>query len=157
MKKAGQRNLAPGDVLEIVTDKGLAYAQCSQLHPMFGPLLRVLPGFHQVRPTDFSTVVNQRELYHVFILWDSSVDPAIVAIVCRQEVPEQSKTFPLFRDGIADPTTGRVPVWWLWDGERSWPVGELTADQRRLSIRTMWDEVTLASRIARGWTPLDDT
>src|SRR5262249_26140254 len=140
MKKAQPRNLIVGDVVEVVTDKGLAYAQCSHLHPTFGPLLRVLPGFHRVQPSEFLTVVNQRESFHVFMLWDSSVDPAMMRIISHQEVPEQSKSFPLFRDGIRDPSTGRVTVWWLWDGEKEWPVGELTSEQRKLPLRVFWDE-----------------
>src|SRR2546425_628821 len=100
MKKESQRYLTVGDVLEIVTINGLAYAQCSHLHPLFGPILRVLPGLHQACPKDFLAIVNQQEKYHVFFLWDSSIDPAIVKIVCHKEIPEQSKGFPLFRDGV---------------------------------------------------------
>src|SRR5262249_46235683 len=137
MKKTSQENLTIGDVVEIVTDKGLSYAQCSHHHHMFGPLLRVLPGLHQVRPTEFLSVINQSSSYHVFTLLDLSVDPAIARIVSHQDVPEQSKSFPLFRDGVRDPSTRRVQVWWLWDGEKSWPVGELTPDQRKLPVRAM--------------------
>jgi ribosomal protein L34E len=58
-----------GDVIEIETPKGLAYAQYTYKHdtpPRYGALLRVLPGLYEARPSDFSDLVQQDERFYVF-------------------------------------------------------------------------------------------
>jgi hypothetical protein len=57
---------------------------------------------------------------------------------------------------VIDPSTGKVKVWWLWDGEREWQVGELTEEQRGLSFREVWNDTLLIERIESGWTPETD-
>jgi hypothetical protein len=42
-----------GDVLEIETTKGLAYFQYTHQHPVYGGLIRVLPGLYAERPAHF--------------------------------------------------------------------------------------------------------
>lgn len=55
-----------GDVIEIPTPRGLAYAQYTHKHPMYGALLRVLRGIYTKRPADFSEVVKQEEHFKAF-------------------------------------------------------------------------------------------
>ena len=62
----------------------------------------------------------------------------------------------LVRGGVIDPSTRKVKVWWLWDGEKEWRVGEITAEQRGLPIRGVWNDTLLIERIESGWTPETD-
>jgi hypothetical protein len=55
-----------GDVFEIVTQKGLAYAQYSHWHDQYGELIRVLPGLYSARPNELCGVVGVPERYFVF-------------------------------------------------------------------------------------------
>jgi hypothetical protein len=48
-----------GDVLEIKTAKGFVYAQITHVHETHGPLLRVLPNFHDRRPENPNGLVDQ--------------------------------------------------------------------------------------------------
>jgi hypothetical protein len=68
-------------------------------------------------------------------------------------VPLEAQAFPTFRNGVIDPSTGKVKVWWLWNGEKEWRVGEITAEQRRLPILGVWNDTLLIERIESGWTP----
>jgi hypothetical protein len=147
-----------GDIVEVPTKKGLAYVQFSHYHeappPHMGALIRVLPGFFQARPKEFQTLADQKELYYTFIPLRAFVNRKIFLVVGHAAVPLHAKSFPLFRcPGLPHPQTGNIDQWWLWDGTKSWRVGELTDEQLDLSIQTIWNDVSLISRIEEGWTP----
>ena len=57
---------------------------------------------------------------------------------------------------MVDPQTGKVAIWWLWDGEKEWRVGSLDAKQRKLPIRSVWNDTMLIERIDAGWTAESD-
>jgi len=42
-----------GDILQVLTSQGVAYAQVTHKHPEFGFLIRVFPGFHNEHPIRF--------------------------------------------------------------------------------------------------------
>jgi hypothetical protein len=97
-----------GDILEISTYKGLAYAQYVYKHQDFGYLVRVLPGLHAERLDDLAKVVEQHERFFTFVFLNQALRGEIVRIIGNYNVPEWAKTFPLFRDGVKDPATGQV-------------------------------------------------
>ena len=117
-----------GDVIEIATPKGFAYAQFTHDHPMLGEVLRILPGLYATRPADLAALVQQRERYVTFfalraILRDDEVtvldgrEVPEMAIVGPFAVPARNRPFPLFRSpGLPGPVTGEIPFWTLWDG-----------------------------------------
>jgi hypothetical protein len=143
-----------GDIVEIKTGKGLVYAQYTHKHQQYGALLRVFRKFYGVRPSDFTELVRSRPAFMCFFPLGAAVNRGIVSIVDNVVVPPEA--FPTFRGGVIDPSTGKVKVWWLWDGEREWRVGELTAEQRRLSFSEVWNDTLLIERIESGWTPETD-
>lgn len=55
-----------GDLIEIKTAKGLAYAQCTHKRRLYGTLIRVLPGFFPKRPESLREVVMQKERFVIF-------------------------------------------------------------------------------------------
>jgi hypothetical protein len=145
-----------GDIVEIGTPSGYAYAQYSHHHyqpPTFGALLRVLPGLYQQRPQLLGELVQGPERFFVFFPLGAAVRRGIVSIVGHADIPERIKSFPLFRDGIVDPATGRVEKWWLWDGQREWQVGELTPDQQQLPMRQIVNDTFLIEKILGDQLP----
>ncbi len=92
----------------------------------------------------------------MFFPLGAAVHQGMFAIVGHEDIPERCRPFPLFKDGIEDTKTGRVSVWWLWDGEREWRVGELTPDQYNLPIRATLNDTMLIQRIVEGWSPADE-
>jgi hypothetical protein len=137
-----------GDVLEIGTPAGLAYFQYTHQHQTYGGLIRVLPGTYEERPTAgrLSELVRRRERFVVFFPVRAAANRGLVSVVANEPIPPHAQSFPLFK-------SGRPGNWWLWDGEHEWRIGELTAEQRTLPTRGIWNDTMLASRIASGWSP----
>jgi hypothetical protein len=147
-----------GDIVEVATPAGLAYVQYTHKYdkpPHWGALIRVLSGLHAVRPESFSEIAAQPASFCVFFPLGAAVHRGIVQIVANEAIPEEAQQFPLFRAAGVIDREGRVLDWWLWDGERSWRVGELTSEQRNLPIKEIWNDTLLIKRIAEGWKPSD--
>lgn len=148
-----------GDIVEIPTRNGFAYAQFTHKHRMFGALLRVYNAVYQIKqPLGVvqSVVDMQKPDFSCFYPLGAALNRGIVSIIGNIPVPEKQKAFPLFRDGEINPKTKKVEIWWLWDGENEWPVGELTDEQKRLPFREVWNDALLVERIETGWTPETD-
>jgi hypothetical protein len=113
-----------GDVLEIGTINGLAYFQYTHQHPVYGGLIRVLPGTHDERPPYFTQMAGGAERYFVFSPVRAASSRGLVSIVSHESVPERARAFPLFK-------AGHSGNWWLWDGQTEWRVAELTPPSAR--------------------------
>jgi hypothetical protein len=140
-----------GDIVEVPTGKGLAYVQFTHKHAKYGSLVRALEGFHSTRPNVLD-LVNRRTQFVTFLPLGVAVSRHIFEIVGNLPVPEPDQAFPIFRGGLIDPATKTVPVWWLWDGEREWRVGQLNREQWKYPIRGIWNDTLLIERLESGWT-----
>jgi hypothetical protein len=145
-----------GDVFEVQTGSGLAYAQCTHLHAEHGHLIRVLPGLFTKRPKGLRELVGQPTRFCTFFALQAALNRKAVEVVGNDAVPPEAQKLPLFRNGVPNRTTNRVDTWWLWDGERQWLVGALSEEQRRLPILGVVDDTLLIERIVSGWTPETD-
>jgi hypothetical protein len=138
-----------GDVIEISTPLGLAYAHYTHTHESFGALLRVLPGLHKSRPPDFSAVVQAEPQFITFFPLGAACNRRIVKIVANEVLPRAAMVFPIFRSCVRT-TNGRGP-WWLWDGINEWRVGDLEPGMEQLPLRGIWNDTLLIQRIAERW------
>jgi len=150
------RRARVGDVIEIATPKGLAYAQFTHKHDQFGPLIRVLPGIHAARPGNLADIVNGPSAFMIFYPVGAAAKRQLVNVVENVPVPEHSRGFPLFRCGTPDVITKKVKAWWFWDGNESWPVGALTPEQKKMPIRILVNHDALVNMITSQWTPETD-
>jgi hypothetical protein len=142
------KRLKLGDIIEIPTRKGLAFAQYTHHHPQFGWLIRVLPGFYPDRPPSLRQVVDQPARFSIFFPLAAAVNQGLFAKVGNEPIPERDRPFPIFREVMPG-----TKVWWLWDGERSWRVGDLTEEQRKMPLRWIVNHKALLDMIESGWTP----
>jgi hypothetical protein len=147
-----------GDIVEIRTKKGFAYAQYTHKNQQYGYLLQVLPGFHHSPPIDFAPLANDDTTLLAFVPLQAALNRNIFEIVSNVKIPDRKVPFPLFRaaGGAADKVTGKLNTWWLWNGERSWIIGGLAPEQRKLPIEGVWNDTLLIERIESGWRPEDD-
>src|SRR5205085_6016920 len=129
------RRAKVGDIIEIPVARGFAYAQYTHQHPQMGGLIRVFDKLFETRPADLAKIARGAVRFSTFFPLRAAVSRGIFQVIGHQEVAPQNSAFPIFRNGIEDPKTRKVSVWWLWDGEKSWKVGEITPDQRKLPIR----------------------
>ncbi|WP_304589925.1 hypothetical protein [Burkholderia anthina] len=145
-----------GDIFSIKTSKGNAYFQFVDKLPVMGSLIRVLPGTHVEQPSDWDALVSSESNFWIFFPVAAAKKQGIVEKVAHCPLPEHAKKPPVFRAGVADPSTGKVETWWFWDGEKEWRVGAITEEQRKLPIRGSWNDTLLIQRIEEGWLPEND-
>lgn len=145
-----------GDIIEIKTAKGLAYAMYTHRQPKYGALIRVFETIWSTRPESLAGLTTDRLRFSTFFPLEAALDQGIVEVVGNESIPGQLEQFPTFRAGMIDPKTKKVSVWWLWDGQREWRVGELSTEQRRLPIRGVWNDTMLVQRIETDWRPIND-
>jgi hypothetical protein len=145
-----------GDIIEIQTAEGLAYAQYTHQHPTHGGLIRVFDLLFQNRPSDFLAVANTPVRFSTFFPVAAAIRRGIFSVVGHEKIAPDNQSFPVFRNGVADPKTKKVAAWWFWDGEKEWKVGKITPEQRRMPIVEVWNDALLIERIETGWTPAND-
>ena len=146
-----------GDLIEIKTPEGLAYVQYTAKHtdpPVFGELIRILPGLYKARPDDFSVLANQKERYFVFTPITRACRKKWATIVSNEVVPEWAQGIPLMRMANQIDSNGEGRDWYLWDGVKSWPAND--ADVGQLSIASIWGHEVLVEKLAEGWLPSDN-
>jgi hypothetical protein len=119
-------------------------------------LLRVLPGFFESRPFDICLVANQKTVFVTYFPLQAALNKKIFAVVNNCPVPVHGGEFPLFRAPGWRDRSGNVLDWWLWDGIKSWKIGELNPGQRKLPIQEVINDTLLLERIEQGWTPETD-
>jgi len=149
------RRIRVGDVVEVPTSKGLAYAQVSHIHreerSAYGPLLRVFPTFFMRRPERLADLVSQETTVLMFCALSYAVKQGLCEIVGNVPVPVMYREFPVFR--ATDDPTGIAGNWSFWDGKKTWFVGRITPEQRKMPFRSICDGVLFRERIEQGWTP----
>ncbi|WP_175035079.1 hypothetical protein [Burkholderia lata] len=145
-----------GDVFCIETSKGGGYFQYVKKVSPMGALIRVLPGIYKDLPDNLAEMVEVETNFWIFFPVGVAEKRGIVKKIGNFEVPGHARATPLFRTGIPDQETRKVENWWLWDGEKSWPVGAISEEQRRLPIRGAWNDTLLIERIEQGWLPEKD-
>jgi hypothetical protein len=142
-----------GDVVEIHTSNGLAYVQCSQDHPRYGHLVRVLPGFHEATPLDLQRLVYGKESLIVFFHLHAAVKVGLFKIVASCSVPERVRDLRVFRTGFQDQATKTVKEWWFWDGKSEWRLRQVSNREQEIPIPEVWFPGLLVEDIENGWTP----
>ena len=148
-----------GDIVEIETSQGFAYAIYTHRHakpPTFGALLRIFDRLYPGRRTNLEDLPTTPIRFSTFFPLQAAVNNKMVRIVANVPVPKQLSSFPIFRSGTPDPTTRKVQTWWLWDGEKEWRIGNLSPEQRSLPVRSIWTPKFLVGRIEEGWRPETD-
>lgn len=137
-----------GDVLQVLTSQGVAYAQVTHKHPEYGYLIRVFSGFHDRQPGDFATVVAGPVLFSAFFVVQTAVNQSLLAVVGHVPVPEHLQAFPVFRSRNG----GAGGSLWLWDGETSVCLErELSEQEQRYPVRGIISAPLLVERIEKNY------
>ena len=144
-----------GDVIEIATPSGLAYAQYTHEHrepPRMGSLIRVLPGLFDRQP-DIAALVEQEERFSVFFPLHAALRRRIFRIAANEPIPPSKRPFPIFRSRARDEISDS-PVYY-WNGKREWRESRWrrTPKWRRGALNEIWNDTLLVGRIAGGWSP----
>ncbi len=156
MTERQRKKPKPGDILEIITPLGYAYAQYILKEATYGYLIRTLPNVYGEQLEDFSDLVKQKERFFLFYPLVSELrdEHTIFSIVTNEDVPHHCRKLPLLR-AAGERKNGQVKKWFLWDGETYQPLDELQPEHYDLSIASIWNRPLLIERITSGWKPSD--
>lgn len=160
---AGRRRRMPppkiGDVVEIATPNGFGYVQYTHFDPAYLDLVRVLDGTFGERPDAdvLAKLTAGPTAFHAFVLLQHAVKHGEATVVGSYPIPSHARKLPVFRDGLPNPRTRKVEDWVLWDGQRRWPVGAISDEQRKLPLLVVLPVSTLGPQIAEGWRPEKST
>jgi hypothetical protein len=146
------KRLKIGDIVEIRTTHGLAYAQFIHKNAEYGTLVRALKGYFETTPTDLNKLAMRDTIFHTFVPLGSFVYNKTVTVVGNALIPDQEQIFPTFRNGTPGRDTKVVENWWLWDGVDSWLVGALTPEQWKYPLKAIWNAAMFIDRTEEGWT-----
>ena len=149
------KGFVPGDVVEIQTDKGLAYVQVTHLHRSYPEIIRVLPGLHDAPCDGADLLINLPTRFRVITPLSAAVADGQLTgrHVGHYPVPKPEQAFPHFRMPVRD-RSGQVIYWWLWDGDGLSVVetGTVTAD---LPLREVVPPEVLRMRLVERLSPSD--
>ena len=104
--------LQPGDLVEIETPGGLAYAHVLLRPASYPPVLRLLAGRHDRRPDAPGLDLAAGPVLMVPLAEVADRLGLRASVIDRVPPPER----PRFRMAVRD-RAGRVLYWWFWDGD----------------------------------------
>lgn len=141
----------PGDVIEIETEKGLAFAQITHNHFSYPPVVRAIAGLRQSRPEDLKALVQGQTLFVAMIPLAGAMRQVgrRYEVIGNVPIPEDQRAFPIFRMPIRD-KKGDIVYWWFWDGRGLSYDTELTADQEKLPMREVMTGRRFLERVAEA-------
>ena len=140
-------SLAPGDILEIVTEAGPRHLQVTHIREPYPDVVRAIAPVSGARSaaeiargdTAFTAMV---ELSRAL-----SEDGAKARAIGHAPLPEGAHVFPLFRLPIRN-RAGEIVYWWHWDGEGLTVAPEAEASDSHLPIREVMPLSRLTARLA---------
>jgi hypothetical protein len=143
-----------GDVIEIATKKGLAYAQYTHQIDPYGCVIRIFDRLLDNRPKTFSQVVQHPVRFYTFFPLAAALNQGLVERVSNQPITLENQKRPQFLYGNPHPVTNKVKEWFFWlGGDNYEPINELTDQHRQFPIVGAWNLTLLKERIEEGWTP----
>lgn len=137
----------PGDIIEVRTDRGLAYVHLTHVHHSYPPVVRVLRGVQPERPADLPGHVAAAPQLTAMIPLEQALDRLGLANqkAGEAQLPQAEQRFPTFRMPIRD-KQGEIVYWWFWDGQGLSYSTELDESQETMPLR----EVMSSSRLLRA-------
>jgi hypothetical protein len=148
-----------GDVFEVALSKEdfgyIQYVYNYRKPPVWGPLIRILPGLYASRPENISDLVAQSERFWTFYPLATLLRQGLVTKVSNEAIPERCQTFPLFKACNRNFQTGQK-TWFLWDGDKEWKVDPLSPEYYDLSLCQIIGHELLVERIETNWSPRDE-
>lgn len=150
-----------GDIYYIDTSNGRSYFQYIRDVPKYSWMIRVFSGFYKEhdckKKKDINKIAQSPVQFITFFPLITAERGKFVHKCGNVPLDEEAKKMPIFRYGIPDPRTKKVPVWCFWDGEKEWAVENITDEQRKLPIKWVVNYDSFVSMIEEEWRPEKNT
>ncbi len=152
-----KRRVEIGDVAEIKTKKGLAYALYTHYDEQWGAVIRVFENTFLARPGDFQDVVNGPVQFTTFFPLRAAISRKIFEVVAHVEIPGPLRMFPMFLSpGMPDSKTGKISRWGLWNGKERTTIYALTPEMRSFPKMSIINDTRLIEQVESGWHEEDE-
>ncbi|MWD28708.1 hypothetical protein E0K89_014580 [Aquicoccus sp. SCR17] len=141
----------PGDIIEITTDKGLAYVHLTHDHESYPPVIRLLKGLHAERPADLARFASEAARTTAMIPIETALERLGLAHekAGYLELPQMERSFPTFRMPVRD-KQGEIVYWWFWDGQGLSYASELDETQKDLPLRDVMSSGRFLEELLSG-------
>jgi hypothetical protein len=150
---ASRKRARPGDILEVATPRGLTYVQYTAKHPEYGAAIRVFPGlFFKARPQDWSPLLTHAS-YFTFYPVGTAVSQGAVEIVANLPLPPEGGLPTRFRRAGWRTKEGKVTLWFICEGGQETRRTELSEEEKKLPIASIWNHEFLVHRLVEEWRP----
>ena len=149
---SSSRRLKAGDILEVQTSRGLSYLQYVGKHTEYGDVIRVLPGWHEYRVTDFTALIAKAG-YLAFYSARAAVTRGFVETIDSCPLPTGVEVPRNLRRAGARGPSGAILTWIVENAGQETLRRELTEAEKKLPIAAIWDHELLVLRISQGWSP----
>lgn len=150
------KRIKVGDIVEIKTSKGYAYAQYVMKDKQWGALLRVKEPIFSEPQTEFEGIVSGDERFITFYPLQASINQGIFRIAGNLEVPYDRGEVSVWRAvGFRD-RKGKILDWWIVKGEQETPTKRLSRAQKKLPIQEVINDTELIRRIEQNWKAEDE-
>ncbi|WP_308720648.1 hypothetical protein [Komagataeibacter xylinus] len=110
-------------------------------------------GFYTENYPDAVEISKSPVAFLTFYPIFSAVKHRLAHKVGHVPLDAESQEIPIFRYGIPDPRTRKIPVWCFWDGEKGWAVENITEEQRKLPMEWVVNYQSLKEMIEDEWRP----
>jgi len=139
-----------GDVFEIpLSDGRFAYGQYVFKDREMGPLIQVFDLISEtkirIEQLEIATPLFPPIITGVF----AAIRVDMWRVIGRKAV--ENFVYPNFVSTFFDDKTGKARLWFLWDGEKSVPLGTKLPDKyKKLEFLLVWDPSDVVKRIETG-------
>lgn len=153
MARKRSRDLRPGDILYLKTERGLCYGQVTHYYrPIFGPLVRWFEGFYQEPLAEPMNVLKLPVRFSAFVAYvpNDEYCKELVQVVGHDEALPVNSRPPLVV-GVNGPDS-----LWIWDPEarKETRVVALTQEHFNSPTYAIFPVRTMAMRLCEdNWKP----
>lgn len=140
-----------GDIIEIETSKGYAYAQATHKVPKWGMLLSVFEGFYEHPTINLEIIISSPLLFQKFYPLQGSLNQEIVKNIGNEEIPEILQKFPNTRNSGKVDRNGKVHTWVITEGDKEFVVKKLSEEQKDYPIWGIVNHTMLVELIEKQW------
>lgn len=147
--------ITKGDLAEVKTRSGYAYIQYVARHPDYGDMILVFPALYQQRPP-LTDVIIHNYCYLTFYPLQAAVKRGLIEIIGREQAADYPLENLVMRRSGAIDNQGKVLTWVIEEGGREVVKQELSEEERKIPIASIWNHEALLYYIEQQWRPEKD-
>ncbi|MCA9039234.1 MAG: hypothetical protein KDA65_02690 [Planctomycetaceae bacterium] len=144
-----------GDVIEIPTPEGIAYAWYTHKNEKWGEFIQIFKGLYPEPQSDLSNVLCQPLPYGTFYDLTWSIKQTEVRIVENVPLTEEQVKLPLFKKANCELRSWKALSWSLWDGKDYQNLDYLAPEYYDLPCLEIPSYLAIVEHIVQGWTNAD--